>query len=179
MGRLERGRAKREAARRDTRPSLAFWLRLIVVVVLVAVLMVQVVRVLDQSYWRDSEVETGAARMGQTAALVNAQWLRQGRQGPVQLQLPAYDGQGAGRLLEVNVNANGWPVPDTLAAQSAAMTARDCLALWYQLTQMPVANDQVFSASWQAESGECVYSVQGNQRVKYRVANGHMALLND
>lgn len=177
MARLNRGRARREAQRRKVGSSLMFWLRLIVVFVLVAVLAVQVMRIFDHSSWRQSELDTAVYRFGQTAMLVNSEWLRAGRHGPVEVKLGGQS--GVSRSIVVQVNESGWPLAqlDEGVVQLADMHSAGCAALWSQLSQAPELLQLGLEAEWQADDGLCLYRFSGQAQFTYRLQNGHLKTL--
>lgn len=175
MARLQRGRARRQAERSGQRSQLMFWLRLVVAVVLVAVLLVQVIRVLEQSYWRQSELDTAIYRFGQTAMLVNSEWYRTGREGPVQVQL---GGQNTARTLWVAVNERGWPLGAAEAEPLAALSSsQQCENLWRLLSQAPDLLTMGLAARWHSDDEVCVFSFQGDDVFMYRPSNGHVQTL--
>lgn len=186
MARLNRGRARRERQRQTAGRSLMFWLRLVVVFVLVALFMVQVMRILDQSYWRQTEIDTAVSRFGQTAMLVNSEWLRKGRHGPVELQLGGL--AGAQRSIMVDVNENGWPLPQfyengadmkdgRAVALPPEMTDAGCAALWRTLSQAPDLLQLGLTAEWRIDDGLCMYRYQRKKLFTYRLHNGHLMML--
>lgn len=182
MARLSRGRARRETERRKVGSSLMFWLRLIIAFVLVALLVVQVMRLFDYSFWRQSELDTAVYRFGQTAMLVNSEWLRAGRQGPVEVQLGGQE--GVSRSIIVHVNDSGWPLAQqagTSGANSvilaADMTSAGCATLWSLLSQAPELLQLGLEAEWQADDGLCVYRFNDQEQFTYRLQNGHLKTL--
>lgn len=192
MGRLSRGRARRESERKAGGSPLMFWLRLIVIFILVGVLMVQVIRTLDQNYWQQSELDTAVYRFGQTAMLVNTEWLRNGRRGPVEITLGSET--RTQRSIIVDVNESGWPLPrrrntdlyqetathvyDTgEAVQRINMNHVDCAALWSLLTQTPQLLNLGLETLWLDDSESCLYRFKGHDVFTYRLKNGHVQIL--
>ncbi|MCC5879015.1 MAG: hypothetical protein JJU03_03860 [Idiomarina sp.] len=174
MGRLQRGRARRDAERDSQRTGLMFWLRLVVVFLIIAFLITQVLRLLGQSEWRESELDTAIYRFGQTAMLANSEWHRIGRSSPVQVRV----GQGSEtKNLELHLNPQGWPLPYSPELMPRSMNAHGCMALWQQLAQAPDVTKQGLSASWQNEQGLCVYRFNNRDIFSYRLRNGHVRML--
>ena len=175
MARLNRGRARRESERHDQRNGLMFWLRLIIVFLIVAFLIVQVLRLSDQAEWRESELETAMARFGQTAMLANSEWHRMGRSSPVEVRV----GQGAQqRTVILHLNNQGWPLPFPPEATSRNMNGYRCADLWRQLSAAEDLLEQGLSASWRPEEGICVYRFKDREVFTYRVQNGHLRVIN-
>ena len=192
MARLNRGRARREAARQQAGSPLMFWLRLIVVFLLVGLLVAQILRILDQSDWRQSELDTAMYRFGQTAMLINSEWLRQGRQGPVEVQLGGLgdlavgnNGQEAQRHVQFQVHEQGWPLAevrdavtgDMRAVPQGAMHDGACEALWATLSQAPDLLDRGLEGEWHAENGLCLFRYDKHKAFTYRLQNGHVKTL--
>ena len=163
-----------------------FWLRLVVVLVLVALLVVQVMRSLDQSYWRQSELDTAVYRFGQTAMLVNSEWLRRGRQGPVEVQI---GGPGADtrvqRSVQFHVHSQGWPLAEMRDENTGAvqivpresMSDSACDALWITLSQAPDLLNRGLKGEWHADNGLCLYRHDDEKVFTYRLRNGHLKTL--
>ena len=192
MARLHRGRARREADRQNMSSPLMFWVRLIIVFLLVALLVVQVLRILDQSSWRQSELETAVYRFGQTAMLVNSEWLRRGRQGPVEVQIGGQTGlhlhdeyADAPRLVQFHVHEYGWPLAtvrdddtgEMRVVAGESMSDRACDALWAALSQAPELLGRGLKGEWHAEHGLCLYHYQDEKVFAYRLQNGHVMTL--
>lgn len=174
MARLSRGRARRERERRPQRNGLMFWLRLIVVFLIVALLIVQVMRILEQSEWRDAELETAMFRFGQTAMLANSEWHRTGRNSPIEIRV----GEGAQQRTQVlHLNSEGWPLPFAPTAASQTMNGYRCEQLWTLLTGANDLLEQNLSASWQTQNGTCIYSFNDREVFTYRLQNGHLRVL--
>lgn len=175
MARLHRGRARRQSEHHNQRNGLMFWLRLIIVFLLVAFLIVQVLRLADQPEWRESELETAMSRFGQTAMLANIEWHRRGRTSPVEVRV----GQGAQQQsVVIHLNSQGWPLPFPPEATSRNMNAYRCADLWRQLSAVEELLERGLSTSWREADGVCVYLFKEQEVFTYRVQNGHLRVMN-